>query len=352
MYGGRNQNVNNSMPTEDRGLSVRQFLHTTVFSQCFSPCGKYLVAANNYGQIAVFNLSSSLSPDAVDTSYSPVFTFRASEDGAVYCLASTSTLLISAGEGDICAWRWADILNKAPKIIWSFSLPKKGVFTNPEVNSIVMDQQETRQKLVAGCGDNNVHVWDMESGNLEQTLGGHEDYVHRVCLKNEGRECLSASEDGTVRMWDLRSPGESVHILEPSKHEMCSRPEMGRWLGCVTLDSGEDWMVCGGGPKLAMWHMRSLQPTTTFNTPGVCQTFARFHDDTLISGGTEPMVNHWFLNGELKQGVPCTPTSVFNVNINLNSDKYKVLSVGGSSAMIDVCTNFGYKAFSLKFKTS
>ena len=36
------------------GLAARKVLHTTVFSQCFSPCGKFLVAANNFGSIAVY----------------------------------------------------------------------------------------------------------------------------------------------------------------------------------------------------------------------------------------------------------------------------------------------------------
>lgn len=36
--------------------NCRKLMHTTVFAQCFSPCGKYLTAANNFGQIAVYRL--------------------------------------------------------------------------------------------------------------------------------------------------------------------------------------------------------------------------------------------------------------------------------------------------------
>lgn len=31
-----------------------QRLHMTIFSQSVSPCGKFLAAGNNYGQIAIF----------------------------------------------------------------------------------------------------------------------------------------------------------------------------------------------------------------------------------------------------------------------------------------------------------
>ena len=39
---------------QDKGKAARQFLYTTVYDQCFSPCGKYLAAASNYGDIALF----------------------------------------------------------------------------------------------------------------------------------------------------------------------------------------------------------------------------------------------------------------------------------------------------------
>ncbi|XP_041377015.1 THO complex subunit 6 homolog [Gigantopelta aegis] len=337
--------------TQDRCQQVRQLLHTTIFAQSYSPCGKFLAAANNYGQIAVFSLAVALSPEACTESCLPVFVFKANESGSIYSLISTDTLLLSAGEGEISAWKWADILGKAPKVEWSLTIPKKDVFSNPEVNSLVIENSEQgTSRLFAGCGDNNVHIWNLESGTLESTLTGHEDYVHCVCLKNHGRECVSASEDGTCRIWDTRASLEAIHILEPYKSEMCCRPQLGKWLACVDMDSSEDWLVCGGGPHLSMWHMRSLSATTAFKTSGATHSFAMFYDDHVISGGSRPYVNHWFVNGDLKSEVPCTPATVFNIDVNHKSDKYKVLTVVGSSSKIDVCTNFGYRAFSLNFK--
>lgn len=39
-----------------------QRLHMTIFSQSVSPCGKFLAAGNNYGQIAIFRYSCPCSP--------------------------------------------------------------------------------------------------------------------------------------------------------------------------------------------------------------------------------------------------------------------------------------------------
>lgn len=328
---------------------ARKLLHTTVFAQCFSPCGKFLVAASNYGTIAVYSLVACLSPDADDNARKPVYTFTATKEKAIYCLLSTDTLLISAGVGEICAWKWSDVLGKAAKTVWTLKIPKLQAFACPEVNSLALNNDESGSHLYSGCGDNNIYSWDIETGQETLMLSGHQDYVHSVSLKNNGRECVSASEDGSVRIWDCRSNGEAIQVIEPCKNEETARPKFGKWMGCAAADPAEDWLICGGGPKLAAWHLRSLSPMSVFNTPGACQNNIIFYEDTLISGGTEAAVNHWYMNGDLKSKVPCTPTAVFNVAINTKSESNKVLSAAGSSPYIDVCTNFGYKAFSLPF---
>lgn len=45
-----------------------QRLHMTIYSQSVSPCGKFLAAGNNYGQIAIFSLSAALSSEAKEES--------------------------------------------------------------------------------------------------------------------------------------------------------------------------------------------------------------------------------------------------------------------------------------------
>ncbi|XP_072409762.1 THO complex subunit 6 homolog [Chiloscyllium punctatum] len=93
-------------------------LHMTIFSQSFSPCGRYLAAGNNYGEVGIFSLASALSMDATEESQKPIFTFRA-HDGPVYSLVSTSRQLISSGTGDIKGWNWNELIKKGCKEAWS-----------------------------------------------------------------------------------------------------------------------------------------------------------------------------------------------------------------------------------------
>ncbi|XP_013380726.1 THO complex subunit 6 homolog [Lingula anatina] len=327
--------------------AIRKQLHTTIFSQAFSPGGKYLAVGTSFGEIAVFNISASLSRNSNEEDMKPTFLFKAT-DGPIYCLTTTDKFLISAGTGDVIAWNWVDVLRKTPKVAWSLPIPTNRYgLSNPEVNSLAIESKDGGKRLFAGCGDNNTYIWDLESGSLVQTLAGHTDYVHSVALKSLSDQCVTGSEDGTVRLWDLRTPQEPVAVIEPYSEVTCARSEYGRWIGCVAVDPTDDWLVCGGGPKLSLWHLRTFAVTTVFDTPGACQQYTSFFEDTIISAGSEPYVNHWYINGDRRSRVPCTPTSVCNVTINSEAENNKVLSVVGSSAKVDLCTNFGYKALSL-----
>ena len=44
----------------------------------------------------------------------------------------------------------------------------------------------------------------------------------------------------------------------------------------------------------------------------------------ILSAGSEPNLFHWQLNGDPKAQVPCTPNSVFTIQVNSKSPKNKV----------------------------
>ncbi|XP_072224513.1 THO complex subunit 6 homolog [Leuresthes tenuis] len=317
-------------------------LHMSVFSQSFSPCGRFLAAGNNYGEIALFSLSAALSPDATTANQKPVLTFTAHE-GPVFSLLSNDGVLLSAGNGEVSAWSWTELIKKNVKALWTKRPHYRSSLEIPEINSMAVNARDN--SLVLGGGDNNLHVLDLEHGLFKAVLQGHTDYVHCVCTREREAELLSGSEDGAVRMWDSRT-GQSVHCIEVHKYESCARPQFGKWIGCVTTDS--DWMLCGGGPSLSLWHLRSLSPTSTFPLSG-CQRQAAFHQDMILAVGEGACVSHCQLGGEVKAQIPCTPQSLNTLQINTKSSEHRVLTVGGSSSHIDVFTNLSYRAFSFRF---
>ncbi|XP_028842763.1 THO complex subunit 6 homolog isoform X1 [Denticeps clupeoides] len=319
-----------------------ELLHMSVYSQSFSPCGRFLAAGNNYGEISVFSLSAALSPDASEASQKPILTFTA-HDGPVFSLLSTDSHLLSAGNGEISAWSWVELIKRNTKAVWT-RRPNYKLGTSleiPEINTMVLSLKDN--SLFVGGGDNNIHMMDLETGVFKSTLQGHSDYIHCLAVREREGELLSGAEDGAVRIWDSRT-GRSVHCVEIYKYEECSRPQFGKWIGCLATDS--DWMLCGGGPSLSLWHLRSLSPTSVFPILG-CQRQAAFYQDLILSVGEGGSLNHCLLSGEVKAQIPCTPPCLNT--LALNGTEQRVLTLGGSSDQIDVFTNLSYRAFSLSF---
>uniref|UniRef100_A0A4W3GY69 Uncharacterized protein n=1 Tax=Callorhinchus milii TaxID=7868 RepID=A0A4W3GY69_CALMI len=177
----------------------------TVFSQSFSPCGKYLAAGNNYGEIGIFSLSAALSINATEENQKPIFTFQA-HSGPVYSLVSTDRQLFSSGTGDVKAWNWNELIKKV-KLLCT-------------VRPHYTFQRVPRSALSR-----------LEDGTIRKLkLTGHSDYIHALTLREQLRECVSGSEDGSVRLW-----GEAGSVCE------CARPQHGKWIGCLSTDS--DWMA-------------------------------------------------------------------------------------------------------------
>ncbi|XP_055265267.1 THO complex subunit 6 homolog isoform X3 [Moschus berezovskii] len=321
-----------------------QRLHMTIFSQSVSPCGKFLAAGNNYGQIAIFSLSAALSSEAKEESKKPMVTFQA-HDGPVYSMVSTDRHLLSAGDGEVKAWLWAEILKKGCKELWRRQPPYRTSLEVPEINALLLMPKENL--LILGGGDCQLHAMDLETGTFMWALRGHTDYIHCLALRERSPEVLSGGEDGAVRLWDLRTAKE-VQTIEVYKHEECSRPHNGRWIGCLATDS--DWMVCGGGPALTLWHLRSSTPTTVFPMRAP-QKHVTFYQDLILSAGQGRCVNQWQLSGELKAQVPGSSPGLLSLSLNQQpaAPECKVLTAAGNSCRVDVFTNLGYRAFSLSF---
>lgn len=64
--------------------------------------------------------------------------------------------------------------------------------------------------------------------------------VIQLKFANRGNQLASGSEDGTVRLWDIRQ-NEVTSIIQPHTNGKVARPNLGKWIGAVDLT--EDWLV-------------------------------------------------------------------------------------------------------------
>ena len=69
------------------------------------------------------------------------------------------------------------------------------------------------RRCVSASNDGTLKVWNLVNGECLHTLEGHIRELNAVAVTPDGRQCVSASNDGTLKVWDLVN-GVCLHTLE------------------------------------------------------------------------------------------------------------------------------------------
>ena len=70
------------------------------------------------------------------------------------------------------------------------------------------------RRAVSGGSDRTVRAWDLDTGQQQATLSGHDGPVDAVAISADGRRAVSGGDDGMVRAWDLEE-GVEFAVLHP-----------------------------------------------------------------------------------------------------------------------------------------
>jgi WD40 repeat protein len=69
-------------------------------------------------------------------------------------------------------------------------------------------------RALTGADDGSLTLWDLERGQVQQRLAGHEAGVSAVAISPDGKIALSGAKDGSLIVWDLGSGSALSQVVE------------------------------------------------------------------------------------------------------------------------------------------
>ncbi|OAY75391.1 DENN domain and WD repeat-containing protein SCD1 [Ananas comosus] len=142
-----------------------------------------------------------------------------------------------------------------------------------------------RSKIVSGSDDHSVIVWDKQTFRLLEELKGHDAPVSCVRMLS-GERVLTASHDGTVKMWDVRTDTCVATVGR------CSSA-----VTCMEYDDSSGILAAAGRDVVAnVWDIRAGKQMLKLQGHTKWIRSLRMAGDTILTGSDDWTARVWSIS--------------------------------------------------------
>lgn len=206
----------------------------SIYSLAWAPDGAGLVALDADGHTLYWALANSSKPTLIGTGAEPTGGLSVARDGQVIVTGASGGGISLITRGTHASSR---------KITG-------GVVTHVETG------RDGRTVYAAARKDHVIRAYAVNSGRLVGTFAGHSDTVNALATTPDGGRLLSASGDGTVRVWSART-GAVLAVLSADGSPAWRSPA---WWSVDVSSDGSLVAAAGNGRTVGLWRLDTYRP--------------------------------------------------------------------------------------------
>ncbi len=188
-YGGNGAKI---WRRDNAGLHHAIGAGTIVTSAAISPDGNTFFAGDRSGRMVVYDLQTGQVKRTLEGHDELVYDINASADGSV--IASSSK------DGSVKLWSG----ERTPIV------PREFRTKEDPAETYSVAYSPDGGLIAVGGKDKTISLFDSKTRHALREFTGHNDMVFRMVFTKDGKSLLSASGDGTVRLWNVAT-GEELH---------------------------------------------------------------------------------------------------------------------------------------------
>jgi len=190
--------------------------------------------------------------------------------GAVWGVAVDSVALLTAtASADYTAKLWDAVTGKE---IHSWEHPKVA-------RSVSFAHD--RSRLATACNDKLLRIFDLQNyTSAPSVVSGHTAEIKKVMWAPDDVTLLSASEDKTVRRWDVRTQQEAQRV------------EVGAAVTSMSLSADSETLVTTHAKTISFWHFPTLTLIKSLDVATAVNSASLHPDNHMFVWGGDDFAMH------------------------------------------------------------